>query len=1013
MESIITAFELSQKATSILKEGERKPMSTTAAVEVNAIYSSKSQNANYLNRKSCPDCNVQHDRQNCKYLDFVCDKCHRRGHIQSVCLSNKKQNTRDRRRRKRDYSQNRQSNRSSSKHRHYQSRSHNNQNTSNKDFRETAHLIHEVQHEDICTLKESIGQCEESKKRLIVSLEVNKVPLDFQLDTGATCSLIGLQGYRNLGEPICATTDRVLRAYGNIKIPIKGMISAEIIWRGIVRRLPLLVVDSEYGSNIMGMDLFDAFDLSIKQQSEEKALHVSSDNSDKEQQQLALEAKTLCERYKSVFNSELGCSNSYVGHLVLKADAQPKFCKYRPVPFAQKEKVKAEIERLLKLGILRRIETSQWAAPIVPVQKANGSIRICGDFKQTINPQLIVNRHPLPRVLDIFHSLEGGCYFTKIDLSDAYLQIPLDEESQKICVISTEFGLFQYLRVPFGTASSTGIFQNYIEQLTTGLFGAAYVDDVIISGRSKGEHLDNLKTFLERLESHGLRCQKCEFAKSKIEYLGHIIDATGIRPSESRLLAIKDLPEPSNLKELEAFVGKINYYNQFIENFAQIAAPLNKLRSKNVKFIWGDEQRKVFQIFKEKLMSVSRLVHFQNDLPVSLATDASSHGIGAVISHIYPDGSEKPIAFASKTLTESQKRYSQIEKEALSIIFGIKKFHQYLFGRQFELITDHQPLVSIFNPSKKLPQMTIARLQRWAIILMSYSYTIRYRPTAQHANADCLSRLPIGPDEEFDNMDESCHTLDVYSSFIEDFPINSSTVAEHSKKDSILNKTEHPRVVVPRSLQPKVLSLLHEGHWGETRMKQLSRRYCWWPGIDEMIHHTVNECNACQLNASQPTKHYTSWPTTEHSWERIHIDYAGPFEKFMWLIIVDSFSKFPFVVRMQSTTSKATIGALRSVFALEGLPKTIVSDNGTQFSSAEFKNFCQENAITHLTSAPFNPESNGAAERMVRTFKTALTKILCTTLTLKISSDSITFTHVNEVNVKFCSSPMTHRWLES
>lgn len=559
-----------------------------------------------------------------------------------------------------------------------------------------------------------------------------------------------------------------------------------------------------------------------------------------------------------------------------------------------------------------------------------------------------------------------------------------------------------------------------MEQLTADLeFCVSYLDDVIVSGRTNDEHLRNLQTFLERLEHHGLRCRldKCKFAKPEIEYLGHIIDETGIRPSESRVKAIQDLPTPKDTKDLEAFIGKLNYYNQFIENFAQLAAPLNKLRANSEKFVWGKDQQRSFDIFKTKILKASRLVHFQNNLPITLATDASSHGIGAVISHIYPDGTEKPIAFASKTLNEAQKRYSQIEKEALSIIFGVKKFHQYLFGRQFELITDHQPLVTIFSPNKKLPHMTIQRLQRWAIILMGYTYTIRYRPTTQHGNADCLSRLPIGPDNDFDQSEESCHKLDEeHSSIVEDFPINAGVISRFSQQDSTIKKvieyvqngwpnrlpstenmllpyfrrrlclsvctnillfhSESLRVVIPEKLQQKVLTLLHQGHWGVTRMKQMARRHCWWPNIDEVISQAVAQCAACQLNASRSPREFTSWPSSEEVWERIHIDFAGPFQKSMWLIVVDSKSKFPFVIRMSSTTSQATVQALRSIFALEGLPKTIVSDNGTQFTSGEFQQFCRNHSIRHMTSAPFNPESNGIAERMVRTFKTSFLKIM-------------------------------------
>ncbi|XP_055919521.1 uncharacterized protein K02A2.6-like [Eupeodes corollae] len=745
----------------------------------------------------------------------------------------------------------------------------------------------------------------------------------------------------------------------------------------------------------MGMDWFQEFGLHIQGANSDSVLQIGPDSKD----QLLTDAMSLCKQHESVFKSELGCSKFYEAHLTMKSNCQPKYFKYRPVPFAQKKAVQQELERLRKLDILRPIESSQWAAPIVVVKKPNGTLRICGDFKITINPHLEIDRHPVPRIEELFQKLQGGRYFTKIDLSDAYLQIPLDKESKKVCLNWYLSAIYEPTNCQFG-------------------FLRLVPRRCIVSGRTNEEHLKNLKIFLERLENHGLRCRlaKCQFAKTEVEYLGHIIDATGIRPSETRIKAIINLPEPKHLKDLEAFIGKINYSNKFIDNFAQIAAPLNKLRAKDEDFVWGKEQQNSFNVFKEKISNISRLTHFQDDLPITLATDASSHGIGAVISHIYPDGSEKPIAFASKTLDASQKGYSHIAKEALSIIFGVTKFQQFLHGRQFELITDHQPLVTFFSPSKKLPHMTIQRLQRWAIFLMGYTYTIRYRPTTKHGNADCLSRLPSGPDEEFDKSEESCHQVDDNISALEDFPINSYVIAKFSKNDPDIRKvieyiqqgwparlpatqnsllpyfrrrlclsvsanillfqSQSPRVVIPSALQPKVLTLLHQGHWGVTRMKQMARRYCWWPKVDDIIESTVAKCIACQSNANRSPKEYSSWTTSENVWERIHIDFAGPFQKSMWLIVVDSNSKFPFVIRMSSTTSQATIHALRSIFALEGLPKVIVSDNGTQFTSKEFQQFCQDHSIRQMTSPPFNPESNGLAERMVRTFKTAFLKIM-------------------------------------
>ncbi|XP_033149641.1 uncharacterized protein K02A2.6-like [Drosophila busckii] len=453
-------------------------------------------------------------------------------------------------------------------------------------------------------------------------------------------------------------------------------------------------------------------------------------------------------------------------------------------------------------------------------------------------------------------------------------------------------------------------------------------------------------------------------------------------------------------------MGKVNYYCNFIPNYSQLASPLNQLRRKNTPFRFGSQQQQAFSELKSHILNATQLAHFKEDQQLILATDASSFGIGVVLSQKQPDKKERPIAFASKTLDKHQVRYSQIEKEALSIIFGVQKFHQYLYGRKFILITDHKPLVTIFSPSKHLPTMTSNRLQRWAIILMAYDFEIRYRSTTAHGNADALSRLPLPTDEEFDKA-EACNNIVEISP-----PINADVILKHLRKDKTLKKvlnfvsngwpdkqceseispyfnrrfaitvnnqllclhTDTNRIVIPRTLRNDILKLLHDGHWGIARMKQLARQHVWWPGIDEDISNLTKSCNICKTNNPSPVKHFQSWPNATSAWERIHIDFAGPIFNSMWLICVDAFSQFPFVTQMTSTTTANTIAALSAIFAIEGYPKTLVSDNGPQLTADAFKQFCALNGITHITTAPFHPASNGLAERFVQTFKTSVSK---------------------------------------
>ncbi|XP_050340986.1 uncharacterized protein K02A2.6-like, partial [Bactrocera neohumeralis] len=270
--------------------------------------------------------------------------------------------------------------------------------------------------------------------------------------------------------------------------------------------------------------------------------------------------------------------------------------------------------------------------------------------------------------------------------------------------------------------------------------------------------------------------------------------------------------------------------------------------------------------------------------------------------------------------------------------------------------------------------MTSHRIQRWAIILMAYQFDIKYRNTHAHGNADALSRLPVSTDIQFDTS-EACYNVTHVQ-----LPINANIIRKHTERDEILRKVKHfvksgwPSQLSPESLQQNILELLHDGHWGTVRMKQLARHHVWWPNIDDDIAKVTRQCEICKVGNPAPTRQYLSWPEAKSPWERVHIDFAGPIFDSMWLICIDAYSQFPFVTQLSSTTTDSTIHSLKSIFAIEGFPNTLVSDNGPQLTSDAFKQFCKLHGITHITTAPFHPASNGLAERFVQTFKTAVRK---------------------------------------
>ena len=377
-----------------------------------------------------------------------------------------------------------------------------------------------------------------------------------------------------------------------------------------------------------------------------------------------------------------------------------------------------ELYRLEREGVLKRVNHSQWAAPIVTVPKKDGTVRICGDYKVTVNPVLDVDQYPLPRPEDLFATLAGGKFFSTLDLSHAYNQVVLDDGSLKYLTINTHRGLYQYTRLPFGVASAPSVFQKMMDTILQGMDGViCYLDDILVSGRTEEEHLTNLRKVLERLQEHGIRAKraKCTFLKTSVQYLGHVIGADGLHATDTKIEAIVNAPSPKNVTELRSYLGLLNYYGRFIPNLASLIHPLNKLLRHNMTWRWTKSCRDAFKSTKEKIVSPNVLIHYDVARPLRLAADASAYCIGAVISHVMDDGSERPIAFASRTLMPSERNYAQVEKEALSLVFGVCKFHSYLYGRKFTLITDHKPLTSILEPKKGVPPIAAARLQRLGV----------------------------------------------------------------------------------------------------------------------------------------------------------------------------------------------------------------------------------------------------------------------------------------------------------
>ena len=502
----------------------------------------------------------------------------------------------------------------------------------------------------------------------MVHLKLNEQQVLMQVDTGAAVTLMSESTQRELFPKAELKQSSVkLHTYTTEFIAVLGTMEVQVKYGEYVGKQVLYVVSGN-GPTLLGRDWLMTIKLDWH------SLGVAN------VQTTSLTLNSVLEKYSDVFKKELGTLKGFKAKLNLKPNSKPQCCRPRQVPYALKEAVDRELTHLENTGVIERIPRSAWAAPLVAVPKGDGSVRLCGDYRRTVNPSLEIDQYPLPLPEDLMTALTGGYKFSKLDLSAAYQQLILDEDSQPYVVINTQRGLFKYLRLPFRVASAPALFQQAMDRILQGLpHVICYLDDILITGAAQEEHLTNLAEVLRRLSNQGLRLkqEKCSFFQESIEYLGHYIDTTGIHTAKSKVEAISRAPTPKNVGELRSFLGMVNYYGKFIPGKLH---PLYSLLKNDSKWNWSAQCDQVFDEIKSLLVQAPVLVHYNPKLPLRLAGDASNYGIGAVLSHVDSNGQEHPIAYTSRTLSASEKNYSQIEKEALSLIVGIREFHKYIYG---------------------------------------------------------------------------------------------------------------------------------------------------------------------------------------------------------------------------------------------------------------------------------------------------------------------------------------------
>jgi hypothetical protein len=888
----------------------------------------------------CNRCGKRHLYRKCEAFTKICEKCGFKGHLKEMCRARKKH----------------------------------------------PRFMKKVETVDVAASRDELASSDEELYINVLEkcekggdpdwfemISVNGEKIRCKLDCGAQCNVISRELLRKLPDiRIIPSTTKNLVSFTEHKVEVIGETNIKCELNGRSTSINFKVINNGCPT-ILG-------------------------------KQTCIDEKLICRINEIEVDEEifqgLGCLKNFEYDIDLKDGSQFTAHPPRRIPYKIRDEVKAELDRMEKMQVITKTtKPTPVVSPMVLVRK-NGKLRICID-PTDVNNNLLRRHYPLKGIEEITATITNSKFFTILDCKKGFWQLKVSPRTSEYLTFGTPWGRYSFLRLAFGLASAPEIFQQIMSRLLQGVKNTEVsMDDILIHAGSKEELQQITQKVMHILKEAGLRLnrEKCIFGVSQVKFLGHLLTNEGLKPDEGKVEAIQRLKIPTNVTELQRFLGMVNYLSKFTNGLSDLTQPLRCLLGKSVEFIWDENHTKAFEKIKQVIASPVVLAYYDVNEPVKITVDASSKAVGGALLQ-----NERPVAYITKALTKTEQMYPQIEKEATAIRVACKKLHQYIYGKPLLVETDHKPLVTIF---KKPIHTAPPRLQRILFDLQQYSPTVVYKKGKDLHLADALSRdcEPAENDlraesdlevhvitcvsKEFSAIVRKeitrCSELSQLTNMVMNgWPENVENVPEALRKywsfkeeiasyDGLLFKGES--LIIPVMLKMHVLKKIHSGHMGVQSCIKRAKGNVYWHGMYADITAYVEKCSICQGNVKDnPKEPMMMSEIPKLPWELVASDlfhFAGD----DYLLIVDSYSGFYDFVKLNQTTSGEVINHLKKWFSVHGVPRNFYSDNGPQYSSRHFKSFAKDWGFEHKTSSPRHAQANGLAERYVQNAKNLLKK---------------------------------------